>query len=131
MIFWKKLKKNMIFSISPSTLCFTIHFWWFFVKNTKKKLIFDVLTKKPNKSSNVICVLFFHVLGRHFEICGVFLIKNGKLHRRWNGTEFNFIQTCQHSVETKKPELSRRPPPPTLPSRWRSWVELYSDFETR
>ncbi len=66
--------------------------WWERAEVTVDEAEF--LTKKPNKSSNVICVLFFHVLGRHFEICSVFLIKNEKLHRRWNGTEFNFIQTC-------------------------------------
>ena len=89
--FLKKIKKKHDFLHKSVNPMFYHTFLMIFDEKYKKNSILLVLTKKPNKSSNVICVLFFHVLGRHFEICGVFLIKNGKLHRRWNG---HGIQTC-------------------------------------
>ena len=59
MIFWKKLKKNMIFSISPSTLCFTIHFWWFLMKNTKKIQFCLFWRKNPISPQTLYVYCFF------------------------------------------------------------------------
>ena len=111
----------MIFSISPSTLCFTIHFWWFLMKNTKK-IQFCLLWRKNSISPNslYLCCLEWCFGTPFWDLCCIFDQKwktASALKRSWYSDLLTF--GWDEKTRTEQPTPS---PNTTIQMTILSWI---------